>query len=154
MIIPLLKQRERNCSSSKILLCQRALQLKGFSVEVELRTQNDTKKSEAKAKDSPSEDRPTRGQWQDCLRPRPRTKNSGASVLQRKRSSRKIFRRSPKKILQNFFQAFSKKKLQKFFSGDLQKLRSFKIFFWHLQNFNNSKNSAVLEPRAGQFSST
>ena len=41
-----------------------------------------------------------------------------------KRSSRKIFRRS-----------------QKFFSGEIQ-------------NFNNSKNSAVLEPRTRQFSST
>ena len=44
-------------------------------------------------------------------------------------------------------QVFSKKSdlkrksLQKYFSGDLQ-------------NFNNSKNTAVLEPRTGQFSRT
>ena len=57
-----------------------------------------------------------------------------------------------------------KKDLQKFFSGDLQKKRSSKNFFRrslknglekifsaNLQNFNHSKNSAVLEPRKGQF---
>ena len=37
------------------------------------------------------------------------------------------------------FQANSKKNVQKIFSGDPQ-------------NFNNSKNSAVLEPRTRQFS--
>ena len=67
--------------------------------EVESRTQGSRprtqKKSEAKAKDSPSEDRTSRGQGQECSRPRPRTKDTGASVLQ-------------------------KKSLQKFFSGDLQ----------------------------------
>ena len=67
----------------------------------------DTKKSKAK-------DRPSRGQGQNCLRPR--TKDTGANVLQ-------------------------KNGLQKFFSGDLQ-------------NFNDSKNSAVLELRTGQFSRT
>ena len=63
--------------------------------------------------------------------PRPRTKDTNASVLQ-------------------------KKGLQKFFSGDLQKKkkRSSKKFSAHLQNFNHSKNSAVLEPRIGQFLST
>ena len=67
--------------------------------------------------DSPSEDRPSRGQG-------PRTQ--AASVLQ-------------KKVLKNFFQAIFKKRSSKFFSGDQQ-------------NFNNSKNSAVLKPRTGQFS--
>ena len=47
-----------------------------------------------------------------------------------------------KKVFKNFFQAISsKKRLLKFFSGVLQ-------------NFNNSKKSAVLEPRTGQFSRT
>ena len=47
-----------------------------------------------------------------------------------------------KKSLKNFFQAIYKKKgLQNFFSGDLQ-------------NFNDSKNSAVLKPMTGQFSRT
>ena len=46
----------------------------------------DTKKSEAKAKDSLSEDRPSRGQGQICSRPRPRPKNkdTAASALQKK----------------------------------------------------------------------
>ena len=44
----------------------------------------DTKKSEAKAKDSLSEDRPSRGQGQECSRPKSRTKDTTASVLQKK----------------------------------------------------------------------
>ena len=51
----------------------------------------DTKKSEAKAKDSLSEDRPSRGQGQECSRPRPRTKDTAASVLQKKK---KVFKKS------------------------------------------------------------
>ena len=43
----------------------------------------DTKKSEAKAKDSLSEDITFRDQGQKCSRPRPRTKDTGASVLQK-----------------------------------------------------------------------
>ena len=65
----------------------------------------DTKKSEAKAKDSLSEDRTSRGQGQECSRPRPRTKDTGASALQ-------------------------KKGLQKFFSGDLQFIGVPRIFDW------------------------
>ena len=65
----------------------------------------DTKKSEAKAKDSPSEDRPSRGQGQECSRPRPRTMDTGASVLQ-------------------------KKSLQNFFSGDLHFIGVPRIFDW------------------------
>ena len=53
----------------------------------------DTKKiPEAKAKDSLSEDRTSRGQGQQCSRPR--TKDTGASILK-------------KKIFKNFFQAIS-----------------------------------------------
>ena len=50
---------------------------------------------------------------------------------------------SPKKeIFKHFFRRSPKKKgLQKFISRDLQ-------------NFNNSKNTAILEPRTGQFSRT
>ena len=88
-----------------------------------------TKISEAKAKHSPSEDRPSRGKGQQCSRPR--IKDTGASVLQKKRSS-KIFFRRPQKNKKK------EKGLQKYFSGKLQ-------------NFNYSKNSAVLEPRTGQF---
>ena len=56
----------------------------------------DTKKSEAKAKHSLSEDRHSRGQGQECSRPR-----TQAQVLskkkKKKRSSQKFFKRSPQK---------------------------------------------------------
>ena len=61
------------------------------------------KKPEAKAQNSHSEDRPSPGQEQECSRSRPRTKDTGASVLKKI-----FFRRSPKK-----------KSLQKSFSGNL-----------------------------------
>ena len=69
-------------------------------------------------------------------------------------------------------QVFSKKKvLQKFFSGDLQRTKVVKEIFQAIsrrrylqifrkvsgvfqQNFNDSKNGAVFEPRTGQFSRT
>ena len=62
----------------------------------------------------------------------------------KKRSSQKFFRRSPKKkkVFTKIFQAISTKK------------RFLKNFSSAPQNFNNSKNSAVLEPRTGQFSRT
>ena len=61
----------------------------------------DTKKSEAKAKGSPSEDRLCRDPGQECSRSRPRTKDTGSSVLEKKKI---------------FFLAISKKKgLQKNF---------------------------------------
>ena len=48
----------------------------------------------------------------------------------------------------------SKKSPHKNFSGDLHKKRFPKKFSGASRNFNNSKNSAVLESRAGQFSRT
>ena len=81
--------------------------LQGYFTEVDSRTQGSRprprtqKKSEAK--DSLSEDRTSRGQGQECPRPRPRTKDTAASVLQKKRSSKKFFRQSPTlKRSQNF----------------------------------------------------
>ena len=70
----------------------------------------DTKKCEAKVKDCLSEDRHSRGQGQECSRPRPRTKDTSASALRKKkRSSEKFFRRSPQKnVFQNIFQALHK----------------------------------------------
>ena len=60
----------------------------------------------------------------------------------KKRSSQKFFWRSPKKrSSQNF-------------SSDLHKKTFPKNFSTAPRNFNNSKNSAVLEPRTGQFSRT
>ena len=90
----------------------------------------DTKKSKAKAKDSLSEDRHSRGQGQECSWPRPRTKDTSASALRKK------------KVFTKIFHAISRKK------------RFPKKFLSTPQNFNNSKNSAVLEPRTGQFSRT
>ena len=63
----------------------------------------------------------------------------------KKRSSQKFFRRSPKKkkkVFTKIFQAISTKKR---FPKNLSSAP---------QNFNNSKNTAVLEPRTGQFSRT
>ena len=70
----------------------------------------DTKKFEAKAKDSLSEHRTSRGQGQECSRPRTgmleaKAKDTGASVLK-------------------------KKGLQKSFSGDLQFISVPRIFDW------------------------
>ena len=82
------------------------------------------KKSEAKAKDSLSEDRHSRGQGQECSRPRPRTKDTKRKCSQKKkglhknfsgdlrkkkkkkRSSQKFFKRSsPKNVFQKIIQA-------------------------------------------------
>ena len=111
---------------------------------------------EAKAKDTKKirgqgQGQPFRGQTLS----RPRTgmlevkaKDTKPSALQKKkkkkRSSQKFFRRSPKKkkVFTKIFQAISTKKhFPKNFSSAPQ-------------NFNIPKNSAVLEPRTGQFSRT
>ena len=116
--------------------------------EVESRTQGSRprprtqKKSEAKAKDSLSEDRHSRGQGQECSRPRPRTKDT------KRKCSPKIFqaiskkKKKKKKVFTKIFQAISTKK------------RFPKNFSSAPQNFNIPQNSAVLEPRTGQFSRT
>ena len=101
------------------------------------------KKSEAKAKNSLSEDRHSRAQGQECSRPR--TKVTSASALQKKKGLQKIFQaisKKKKKVFTKAFQAISSKR------------RFPKNFSSAPQNFNNSKNSAVLEPRTGQFSRT
>ena len=79
-----------------------------------------------------AKDRNDRGQGQG-----PRTQ---AQVLSKKKSSQKFFRRS------------QKKGLHKNFSSDLHKKTFSKKFFQRSTKFNNSKNSAVLEPRTSQFS--
>ena len=91
------------------------------------------KKSEAKAKDSLSEDRHSRGQGQECSRPRPRTKDTKRKCSPKKKK---------KKVFTKIFQAISTKK------------RFPKNFSSAPQIFNIPKNSAVLEPRTGQFSRT
>ena len=126
------------------------------SPEVESRTQGSRprprtqKKSEAKAKakDSLSENRHSRGQGQECSRPRPRTKDTKPSALQKKKKKglHKNFsgnlQKKKKKVFTKIFQAISTKK------------RFPKNFLSAPQNFNIPKNTAVLEPRTGQFSRT
>ena len=63
------------------------------------------------AKDSLSEDRHSRGQGQECSRPRPRTKDTSASALQKKKG------------------------LHKNFSSDLHKKTFSKIFFKRFTKF-------------------
>ena len=113
--------------------------------------QGHKKKSEAKAKDSLSEDRHSRGQGQECSRPRPRTKDTKrkCSPKKKKRSLQKFFRRSPKKKKKK-----KKKVFTKIFQAISTKKRFPKNFSSAPQNFNIPKNSAVLEPRTGQFSRT
>ena len=114
---------------------------------MESRTQGSRPRTQKKseAKDSLSEDRHSRSQGQECSRPR--TKDTSASALQNK-----------KKVFSKIFQAISTKKkkkvLTKIFQAISTKKRFTKNFSSALQNFNNSKNSAVLEPRTGQFSRT
>ena len=68
-----------------------------------------TKKSEAK--DRPSEDRLSQGQGQECSRPRPRAKDTNASVLQKKKFFKKFFQAisKQKKVFKTIFQVISKK---------------------------------------------
>ena len=102
---------------------------KGSRKEIKLKLkpwrQGHKRKSEAKAKDSPSENRPSRGQGLG-----PRTQAQVFSI---------------KKVFKTFFQAICKRKKQKRTSQNFCEVSS--IFH---QNFNGSKNSAVLEPRTGQ----
>ena len=107
----------------------------------------DTKKSEVKAKDNPSEDRHSRSQGQEWLRPRPRTKDTRASALQKK-----VFTRIVHPISQKINRSIKKKVFTKLFQAIFRKKRLPKNFSGAPQNFNNSKNSAVIEPRTGQFS--
>ena len=119
---------------------------------------------EAKAKDTKKirgqgQGQPFRGQTLS----RPRTKDTkrkcSPKKKKKKRSSQKFFRRSQKKkkkkkVFTKIFQAISKKKkkgLHKNFSGDLHEKTLSKYFSTAPQNFNFPKNSAVLEPRTGQF---
>ena len=87
------------------------------------------KENEIKVMDSPSEDRPSRGQGQECSRLRPKTKDTNASVLQKKKVFKIFFRRFPnEKVFKNFVQAISKKNgLEKNFSADLQNFNHQKI---------------------------
>ena len=109
-----------------------------------------------------------RGQGQGHKKnPRPRTAFPRTDTLEAKDKNARGQGQGPRTQAQ----VLSKKKkkgLHKNFSGDLQKKKVFTKIFQAIstkkrflknfssapQNFNNSKNSAVLEPRTGQFSRT
>ena len=149
------------------------LKINGFLVQMRMGTTKQSEKSKvftrggvedtrleakAKAKDT----KKIRGQGQGQGQPfrgqtlsRPRTgmleakaKDQGhkAQVLskkkKKKRSSQKFKKKKKKKVFTKIFQAISTKK------------RFPKNFSTAPQNFNLPKNSAVLEPRTGQFSRT
>ena len=100
---------------------------------MESRTQGSRPKTQKKSprprpRTGPSENRHSRGQGQECSKPRPRTKDTGASVLLKKW---KVFK--------------------KLFSGVLQKKKFSKNFSGALQNFNNSKNRVSSSQEQGNF---
>ena len=118
------------------------------SLIVERRGGVEDTRLEAKAKDTKKirgQGQPFRGQT--LSRPRTGMLEAKDQGHKRKCSKKKevfknFFRRTPKKKVFKIFQAISTKNaLENNFSADLQTL-------------NNSKNSAVLEPRTGQFSRT
>ena len=98
-----------------------------------------------------AKDRNARGQGQG-----PRTQ---AQVLSKKKNffSGDLQNRK-KKVFSKIFQAISKKKKKKVFTENFQAISTKKRFPTNFssapQNFNNSKKTAVLEPRTGQFSRT
>ena len=77
------------------------------------------------------------------------TKDTGSSVLKKKVLKNFFQAISKKKVFKNFFQAISKRGEQKRSSQIFREVSG--VF---QQNFNGSKNSAVLEPRRGQLSRT
>ena len=115
------------------------------ATELESRTQGSRPRSRPKtqkkieAKNSLSEDRHSRGQGQECSRPR--TKDTSASALQNHKNFLGDLQNKKKK----------KKGLHKNFLAISTKKRFPKNFSSASQNFSNSKNTAVLGPRTGQF---
>ena len=82
-------------------------------------------------------------------RPRPRTAFPRTEPIEAKDRNARGQGQGPRTLLSK-----KKKGLHKNFSGDLHEKTFLKNFSSAPQNFNNSKNSAVLEPRTGQFSRT
>ena len=87
-------------------------------------------------------------------RPRPRTAFPRTDTLEAKDRNARGQGQGPRTQAQ----VLSKKKKKKVFTKILQAISTNKHFPKNFssapQNFNNSKNSAVLEPRTGQFSRT
>ena len=113
------------------------------------------KKSEAKLKDRPSEDRPSRGQKQECLgkdtKRKCSPKKTGLSSKNSKFSAKlKRFPKKEKIFAQKNRKFSQKKRLSKCFARFLTCSKTNKTNnLWPI--FNKSKNMAVLEPRTGQF---
>ena len=111
---------------------------------------------EAKAKDTKKirgQGQPFRGQTLS----RPRTGMLEAKAKDQGHK-RKCSPEKKKGLHKNFSGDLQKKKKKKVFTQNCQaistKMRFLKNFSSAPQNFNNSKNTAVLEPRTGQFSRT
>ena len=107
----------------------------------------------------------TRGQGQGHKknpRPRPRTAFPRTDTLEAKDRNARGQDQGPRTQAQVLSNKKKKKGLHKNFLGDLKKKKGLhKNFFGRFKkkkglhkNFNNSKNSAVFEPRTGQFSRT
>ena len=142
-----------------LLICIWNCILKIFVLIIRGGVEDTRLEAKAKAKDTKKirgQGQPFRGQTLS----RPRTgmleakaKDQGhkrkCSPKKKKRSSQKFFRRSPKKKKKK-----KKKVFTKIFRAISTKTRFPKNFSSAPQYFNNSKNSAVLEPRTGQFSRT
>ena len=110
--------------------------------------------AKAKAKDT----KKFQGEGQTLSRPRPRTKDSGASALQKKKGFQKNFSSNlKKKVFKNFFQA--KKAIKNFFSGNFllrktkNSLRKFSARFLALSNKILTVQKIVLSSsrRQGNF---
>ena len=95
-----------------------------------------------------------RGQGQECSRPRPRTKDTSASVLRKKRSSEKIFRRSPnkkKKVFRKFFrQSPQKTVFQKIFQALHKVLITQKILLSSSRGQDNFRELEASRPRTSK----
>ena len=88
-------------------------------------------------------------------RPRPRTAFPRTDTLEAKDRNARGQGQGPRTQAQVFSKKKKKKKVfTKIFQAISTKKRFLKNFSTAPQNFNNSKNSAVLEPRTGQFSRT
>ena len=115
---------------------------------------------EAKAKDTKKirgqgQGQPFRGQTLS----RPRTGMLEAKAKDQGHKAQVLSKKKKKKVFTKIFQAISKKKKKKkVFTKIFQAISTKKRFPDNFssapQNFNIPKNSAVLEPRTGQFSRT
>ena len=105
----------------------------------------DTKKSEGK--DSPTEDRPFRGEGQECLRPK-----TQAQVLSKKKVFTKFFPAiSKKKVFTKIFLALSRKNVfQKIFQALHKLLTTQKILLSSSQGQGNFRGLEASRPRTSK----